>query len=83
MSATITLQHREDTLVVRDDDTGRAIVEAVVAHQRGEGDRQFRVRRSANLAVRFQASDVDAINANGVDLIDAANPTGTVQAVAA
>lgn len=83
MSATITLRHREGALVVRDADTIRAIAAGVAAYNRGDGDQQFRVRRSANLAVRFKASEVDTLNADGIDLTDVGNPFAPAEAVAA
>ena len=74
MSATITLRHRDGTLTVTDNDTVRAIARAVETYERGGDDQQFRVRRSRNLAVRFRASQVDSINANGIDLTDVKSP---------
>jgi hypothetical protein len=83
MSATITLRHREGPVAARDNDTVRTIAEAVAAYNRNRVDnRLFRIRRSANLAVRFRASDIVAVNAHGIDLVDV-NPFEQGKAVAA
>lgn len=89
VSATITIATRHGgSVTVTDEAMIRAVVEAVVAFNRGEGDRQFRIRRpSPSQHIRkstiFKASEVTAVNANGVDLLDAPNPTSTVGQVAA
>ncbi len=83
MTATITLAHRPDPVDIRDGATVRQIAEAVTAYNRGHGDRTFRIRQRRNLAIRFRASDVQALNARGVDLVDLGNPFQQVEAVAA
>ncbi len=83
MTATLTLAHRDEPVDVTDPATVRQIAGAVAAHNRGEGNRTFRLRQRHNLAIRFRASYVKALNSHGVDLVDLGSPFQQVEAVAA
>ncbi len=79
MSATLTLQDRPGPVTIRDEGVVRAVAGAVTLFSRGGGDTQLRIRRPSpsrhvRRAVVFSASEVVAINADGVDLTDFASP---------
>ncbi len=82
MTATLILAHRDEPVDVTDPATVQQIAAAVAAYNQGRGNRTFRLRQRHNLAIRFRASDVKALNSRGVDLVDLGSPFGT-QAVAA
>lgn len=89
MTATLTIHGRHDgPVTIHDENTVRAIAEAVAAYNRNEGDRQFRVRRpSPSQHIRkstvFKASEVATLNADGVDLTDLGTPFVRDERVAA
>lgn len=80
MVATITLADRQVPLPIHDETLLRRIIDAV-ALQSGE---TFRVPRPAptrnarRVVTVFTTAQVTGINANGVDLLDAPNPTSVV-----
>lgn len=87
MSATLTLLDRPGSVTVHDDGVVRAVAGAVALYTRGEGDTAFRIRRSSpsrhlRRSVVFRASQVVALNANGVDLADVPTPAAPVLAAA-
>lgn len=86
--ATLTRCGQPGTITIHDEGTVRAIAAAVARHTRGDGDTQFRVRRPSpsrhvRRSVVFKASEVESLNANGVDLTDLPAPTSAGMAVAA
>lgn len=90
MTATLTIhgRHSDGPVTIRDEDTVRAIAEAVAAYNRDGTDRQFRVRRpSPSRHIRkstvFKASEVATLHADGVDLTDLGSPFVTDGQVAA
>jgi hypothetical protein len=88
MTATLTLTDRPGTVTINDPTTVRQIAEAVAAHNRGEGDRQLRIPRPSpsqhiRRLIAFSASQVAALNADGIDLVDLGSPFAQAEAVAA
>lgn len=82
MTATLTLHNRPGTVTVHDEGVVRAIAATVAYWTRTGHDTQFRVRRpSPSRHVRrtlvFRVSQVDSLNANGVDLTDLPSPIAT------
>lgn len=88
MTATLTIHGRHDgPVTIHDEDTVRAIAEAVTAFNVHGQDRQFRVRRpSPSKHIRrstvFKASEVASLNADGVDLTDLGSPVVAGQVAA-
>ncbi len=89
MTAKLTIHGRDGDgpVTIHDENTVRAIAEAVAAYNRNEGDRQCRVRRpSPSQHIRkstvFKASEVASLNADGINLVDLGSPFGA-RAVAA
>jgi hypothetical protein len=79
MAARLTLRDRPGTVTIADEATVRAVAVAVATWNRDNVDTAFRVRRPSprphiRRNIRFQASQVAGLNANGVDLVDLGSP---------
>lgn len=79
MTAKLTLKDRPGTVTVHDEATVRAVADAVAEFNRTGADAAFRVRRPSprphiRHSVKFQASEVASLNADGIDLTDLASP---------
>ncbi len=87
MTATLTLADRPGTVTITDGAIVRQIAEAVATYNYDGTDQQFRVRRPSPSGhirhlVRFKASQVATLNADGIDLVDLGSPFAQVKVAA-